>query len=74
MLIHTTQYLRLSALKCIQMKVCLQLSYMGNTRRQEAYAYIGREVSRHVKSNTHTDVFCGELLVSCFMLDHMSRI
>jgi len=41
MLIHTAQYLRLSALKYIQVKVCLQLPYIGNTWRQEAYTSIG---------------------------------
>jgi hypothetical protein len=41
MLIHVTQYLRLSALKHIQMKVCVQLPYMGNTWRQEACTSIG---------------------------------
>jgi hypothetical protein len=74
MLVHTTQYLRLSALKCIQMKVCLQLSYMGNIWRQEVCAYIGRDVSSHVKSDTNADVFCGELLVICLVLNQMSMM
>lgn len=43
MLIHTTQYLRLSVLKYIQMKVCPQLPYMGNTWRLEACTSIRYE-------------------------------
>jgi hypothetical protein len=41
MLIHTTHYLRLSALKYIKVKVCLQVPYMGNTWRQETCTSIG---------------------------------
>jgi len=41
MLIHITQYLKLSALKYIRMKVCLQVPYMGSTWRQEACTSIG---------------------------------
>jgi len=38
---YIQQYLRLSALKYTQMKVCLRLPYVGNTWRQEARTSIG---------------------------------